>query len=240
LPTNPLPQNEFGVNVPVFDLQGHRGARGLKPENTLPSFETALDAGVDSIETDVHLTLDGSPVLCHEPQLHEGFCRARSEDVFPRPPERPFISNLTSLQLQAYTADIIVDPKKFSVQDTCVTPLSSLYAEKRGLHPFAIPHLSDLFAFVESYAGEMGESAGKSDEQRIKAQAVQFDLELKRIPFYPQTIGDDFDGSMPSLLERCVLKARKSIRSSPSSKFRSPVHPRLSRRRAVDSGRSLD
>jgi glycerophosphoryl diester phosphodiesterase len=36
-----------------FNLQGHRGARGLKPENTLPAFEVALDIGVTSIETDV-------------------------------------------------------------------------------------------------------------------------------------------------------------------------------------------
>ena len=45
-----------------FDLQGHRGARGLKPENTLPAFEVALDLGVTSIETDVHLTRDGVPI----------------------------------------------------------------------------------------------------------------------------------------------------------------------------------
>jgi glycerophosphoryl diester phosphodiesterase len=36
--------------MPVFfDLQGHRGARGLKPENTLPAFEVAFDLGVTSI-----------------------------------------------------------------------------------------------------------------------------------------------------------------------------------------------
>ena len=45
----------------TFELQGHRGARGLKPENTLPSFEVALDCGVTSLETDVHLTRDGVP-----------------------------------------------------------------------------------------------------------------------------------------------------------------------------------
>ena len=50
-----------------FNLQGHRGARGLRPENTLPSFETALDLGVTSVETDLHLTRDSVPVLCHDP-----------------------------------------------------------------------------------------------------------------------------------------------------------------------------
>ena len=36
---------------PRFDLQGHRGARGLKPENTLPAFEVAFDLGVTTVET---------------------------------------------------------------------------------------------------------------------------------------------------------------------------------------------
>jgi glycerophosphoryl diester phosphodiesterase len=193
--------------VRVFDLQGHRGARGLKPENTLPSFEAALDAGVDSIETDVHLALDESPVLCHEPQLHEAFCRAHSWDVFPRLQEHPLISTLTTLQLQAYSSEINVDLKQFPLQNASVTPVAALYAEKRRMHPFAIPLLSDLFAFVESYAGEMGECAGKSKKQRAKAETLQFDLELKRVPFYPQKIGDEFDGCTPALLERCVLKA---------------------------------
>ena len=42
----------------AFDLQGHRGARGLRPENTLPSFEIAFDVGVSSVETDLQLTSD--------------------------------------------------------------------------------------------------------------------------------------------------------------------------------------
>src|SRR6516225_5782720 len=49
----------------VFELQGHRGARGLKSENTLPAFEVAFDLLVSSIETDVHLTADSVPVLFH-------------------------------------------------------------------------------------------------------------------------------------------------------------------------------
>jgi glycerophosphoryl diester phosphodiesterase len=50
-----------------FLIQGHRGAMGLVPENTLPSFRAAIDAGANSLETDVHLTADGVPVLTHDP-----------------------------------------------------------------------------------------------------------------------------------------------------------------------------
>jgi glycerophosphoryl diester phosphodiesterase len=45
---------------------GHRGAAGHAPENTLPSFEAALDLGADAIELDVHLSRDGIPVVMHD------------------------------------------------------------------------------------------------------------------------------------------------------------------------------
>ncbi len=45
---------------------GHRGAKGHAPENTLSSFTIAVGMGVDVIETDVHLTKDGVPVLIHD------------------------------------------------------------------------------------------------------------------------------------------------------------------------------
>jgi Glycerophosphoryl diester phosphodiesterase family len=43
----------------AFDLQGHRGARGLAPENTLPAFATALSIGVTTLELDLAMTSDG-------------------------------------------------------------------------------------------------------------------------------------------------------------------------------------
>ena len=43
----------------------HRGANFFAPQNTIPAFEKSLEIGVDGFETDVHLTKDGVPVLCH-------------------------------------------------------------------------------------------------------------------------------------------------------------------------------
>src|SRR5260370_35427573 len=68
-----------------FDLQGHRGARGLKPENTFAGFEVALDAGVTSIETDVHLTRDDVPVLFHDASISEKLCRLLPKGQAPDP-----------------------------------------------------------------------------------------------------------------------------------------------------------
>ena len=51
--------------IPKFDLQGHRGARGLKPENTIPAFIAALDYGVTTIELDVAISKDKQVVVSH-------------------------------------------------------------------------------------------------------------------------------------------------------------------------------
>ena len=53
-----------------IELQGHRGARGLLPENTLPSFERAIELGVDVLELDLGMTRDGVPVVHHDRALN--------------------------------------------------------------------------------------------------------------------------------------------------------------------------
>lgn len=58
-----------------FDLQGHRGARGLAPENTLPAFRRALAIGVTTLEMDVAMAGDGTVVVSHEPWMAPEKCR---------------------------------------------------------------------------------------------------------------------------------------------------------------------
>ncbi|HEX6274722.1 MAG TPA: glycerophosphodiester phosphodiesterase [Polyangiaceae bacterium] len=48
-------------------VYAHRGASLERPENTLVSFQRALELGADALETDVHLTADGAVVACHDP-----------------------------------------------------------------------------------------------------------------------------------------------------------------------------
>ncbi len=57
----------FDVSRPV--IIGHRGAAGSAPENTLPSFERALQLGAEVLESDIHVTSDGIPVLVHDPDV---------------------------------------------------------------------------------------------------------------------------------------------------------------------------
>jgi glycerophosphoryl diester phosphodiesterase len=181
-----------------FELQGHRGARGLKPENTLPSFEAAFDAGVTSIETDIHLTRDDVPVLIHDPALHPLIFRSLSGSP-------PRVRALTLAELRRYRADGNADPARFPHQDASVTPVAQAVADRAGIDPYAVPTVSDLLALAAAYAGEIGQAAGKSAVQRERVSRTGFDLELKRVPYAPENIGDDFTGAAPGLLERCVV-----------------------------------
>ena len=57
-----------------LDIQGHRGARGLLPENTLPAFQKALELGVDTLELDLAVTKDGVLVISHDPHVNPEIC----------------------------------------------------------------------------------------------------------------------------------------------------------------------
>lgn len=59
--------NAFAQTAKEIDIQGHRGARGLVPENTIPSFLKALEFGVDTLELDLVVSGDGQLVVSHEP-----------------------------------------------------------------------------------------------------------------------------------------------------------------------------
>jgi len=59
----------------AFDLQGHRGTRGLAPENTLAAFRRALSIGVTTLETDLAVTKDGVLVISHDPVLNPDLVR---------------------------------------------------------------------------------------------------------------------------------------------------------------------
>ncbi|MDT8414837.1 MAG: glycerophosphodiester phosphodiesterase family protein [Flavobacteriaceae bacterium] len=63
-----------GSKTFVFDLQGHRGARGLLPENTIAAFEKALKLGVNTLEMDVVVTADNQLLVSHEPWFNSEIC----------------------------------------------------------------------------------------------------------------------------------------------------------------------
>ena len=83
-----------------FDIEGHRGARGLAPENTLAAFRRALEIGVTTIETDIAVTKDLVPVISHNPNLVPELTRDADGRWLPRP--GPSIHSLTLDELRQY------------------------------------------------------------------------------------------------------------------------------------------
>ena len=73
-----------------FDIQGHRGCRGLMPENTIPAMLNAIGLGVTTLEMDISISKDKKVFLSHEPFFnHEittkpdgGFINEKSEKSF--------------------------------------------------------------------------------------------------------------------------------------------------------------
>lgn len=83
----------------MVKLIGHRGARGLFPENTLQGFARAVALGVDGIELDVGLARDGVPVVCHDPALDPHLVRGPAGSWLSKPIP---LRDLTWADLQRY------------------------------------------------------------------------------------------------------------------------------------------
>jgi glycerophosphoryl diester phosphodiesterase len=180
-----------------FHIEGHRGARGLKPENTLPAFETALDIGVTTLELDLHLSADDQIIVWHDRALGPDKCRF-ADDIGTGaefPTEGVPIVSLTIDQLDDYRCDVNPDPRRFPDQDSLPTAIAGA-----GYQPIT---LTALFDFVAAYA----ESPDKTDAQRARAEMVEFNIETKRDVDDPAAIGDGFNGVTPGRFELEVLAA---------------------------------
>ncbi len=91
------------VYTPKFDVQGHRGCRGLRPENSIPAFLLALDSGVTTLEMDVVITLDGQVVVSHEPWMSGAICLdPAGKEIAARDTLKHNIFSLTYAQVRQY------------------------------------------------------------------------------------------------------------------------------------------
>lgn len=189
------------ISVPDgFDVQGHRGARGLRPENTLPAFEIALDLGVNTLELDLHLSADSRIIVWHDPVIGPDKCRLADDAPLTIPdPDDPrthgdrAIAALTVDQLAWYRCDRNPDTDEFPEQSSDPTDLAG--------GDFRIVTLFELFEFVSAYS----EAPGKTESQRAAALTVRFNVETKRRLDDPSTIGDDFNGVDAGPFELALL-----------------------------------
>ncbi len=82
---------------------GHRGCRGLFPENTLEAFQHAIDLGVDGIEWDVVVTKDNQLIISHEPYLDGSYCRnQQGKDVSAAEGKKINFYDLTAAEIQKF------------------------------------------------------------------------------------------------------------------------------------------
>jgi glycerophosphoryl diester phosphodiesterase len=119
-----------------FDIQGHRGARGHAPENTLPGFERALALGVTTLELDVGVTRDGVVVIHHDRALNPDLARGPDGRWIVEP--RPLIHALSFAELQRYDVGRIRPDSEYARR----------FPHQRPVDGTRIPRLAELFALA--------------------------------------------------------------------------------------------
>ena len=169
----------------MFDLQGHRGARGLWPENTLGGFARTLELGVSGIELDCALTRDGILVVTHDPELNPD-CTRDARGRFLEAPGSP-IRALSYAQLEAYDVGRLRPGSGYAARFPAQQPLDG---ER-------IPRLEDVLTLVRA------RGAGR----------VRLALEIKTFPEQPELTATpaEFAAALRAVLGRTETHTLVSI-----------------------------
>ena len=122
----------FRGNPGLIRLIGHRGARGLMPENTIEGFEFTLDLGVTTLEFDVLVSKDNVPVITHDYQLSSSLTRDYNGKWIGE--NSPKISELTLAQLKQFDVGGLDSRSIYGAN----------YPEQEFLSGIRIPKLSEL------------------------------------------------------------------------------------------------
>ena len=216
------------IDPAKFDAQGHRGGRNLRPENTLPAMEVALDNLMTTLETDTGISKNDTPVLDHDPYVEAAKCR-RADGAPYELADQILVRDLTAREIQS---QFICD-KTFrgptQTNDRALSPVAVAFAGDAGLaDPYVMPTLQQLFDFVDSYVSYYKTGAGSSHPmatQRWKnAERVRFNIETKVNPrtdtdelgrvFAQRTIGPKrFARTVARTIVSNDLEARADIQS---------------------------
>ncbi|MCC7484073.1 MAG: glycerophosphodiester phosphodiesterase [Burkholderiales bacterium] len=172
------------ANAGALDIQGHRGARGLRPENTLPAFAHALSLGVTTLELDAGITRDGVVVVSHDPALNPDLTRGPDGRWLER--TGPAIRSLAFDALAGYDVGRIRPGSAYAKR----------FPEQRAVDGTRIPRLADLFA--------MARRAGNT--------AVRFNIETKLSPLAPDQTANPEEFSLA--LIRAVREAEMASRTA--------------------------
>jgi glycerophosphoryl diester phosphodiesterase len=150
------------ISMQNIDIQGHRGCRGLMPENSIPAFLHAIDLGVQTLELDLAVTKDKIVVVSHEPWLSHEFCADKNGLRIPKEKEKSFnIYQMTHEELKQFDCGSIEHPRfktqklqkifKPSLEETIETVIKYCNEKEKQIPNFNIeikwePEYTRLFA----------------------------------------------------------------------------------------------
>lgn len=145
-----------GTEIKPFDWQGHRGARGLAPENAIPAFLTALSfAKITTLELDVVISADGKVVVSHEPWLNAKICLDAKGHA---------LNEKKKEEVNLYKMDY-----KEIIKCDCGSRGNPSFPEQKAIFAYK-PLLSDVVNEVRQYVKKAGKSM------------PQFNIEIKSGP----------------------------------------------------------
>ena len=138
-----------------FDIEGHRGCRGLMPENTIPAMLKAIDLGVNTLEMDVCITKDSQVIVSHEPFFNH--------EITTKPDGR-FVTEAEEKSLNMYRMDYA----EIIRYDVGLKPHPRFLQQQKIAA--VKPRLADLLDAVNAYCISK------------KKKAVRFNIEIKSLP----------------------------------------------------------
>jgi len=166
----------MAASTPKIQVHGHRGARAMFPENTLPAFEYAIKQGVDVLELDMVVTKDNVVVVSHELLLHKPICSGPRESV-------P-IRELTLAEVRQWDCGAIQNPlfaTQTTVPGTRMPTLDQVFElASRGSFEFNIetkfaPRRPEISPEPEEFAKLVLEKIRKHKlEKRVILQSFDF------------------------------------------------------------------
>jgi glycerophosphoryl diester phosphodiesterase len=178
----------------VIDVQGHRGARGHLPENTLPGFAEAERMGAHTAELDVLMTRDGVLVVHHDFRLNPDIARGPDGQWVKDPPP---IYSLTFAELQRYDVGRLRPGSEYAQR----------FPQQKPLDGARIPRLAELFAAQKSTrlrfnieVKSLASRAAETPAPEPFARAVI--AEVRKAGFERRAMIESFDFRIPKAVER--------------------------------------
>ena len=217
------------IDINKIDAQGHRGGRGLRPENTLPAFEAALDNLMTTIETDFGVSKDGVAILNHDPHIESAKSR-RTDGTAYTYEDEVLIKNLSAREIQTmFIADKLLAGRPEQTNDRSLSPVAVAFAAEKGLmDPYVMPTVSQLFEFVDFYVKYYQSGAGSTHPDAYKrwknASQVRFNIETKTNPrsdeddrgmiFSARTFGPEvFANTILDLIDQYDMESRPMFKA---------------------------